>query len=122
MSYSNPVVVYTYSGCSTCRDAVGWLREHGVAFEERPIYDRPPTIAELKRMLGHVGSDLRRLFNTSGLEYRRLELKAKLPAMSEAEALRLLASNGRLVKRPLLLGAHFGLVGFKPDAWAAVLT
>lgn len=118
----NQIIVYTYSGCSTCRAAAAWLREQGVAFEERPIYERPPTMAELKRMLGFLGGDRRRLFNTSGLEYRRLDLKAKLPAMPEADALELLAGNGRLVKRPFLLGTDVGLVGFKPDVWAAALT
>lgn len=116
---AKPAVVYFYSGCSTCRAAVAWLREHGIPFEERPIYERPPTLAELERMLSFHGGELRRLFNTSGLEYRALDLKTKLPGLSRAEALTLLAGNGRLVKRPFVLTDASGLLGFKPDAWAA---
>lgn len=114
-----PVVVYTYARCSTCRDAVKWLTVHGIAFQEKPIYETPPRVAELKQMLARNDGQVRRLFNTSGLEYKALDLKTKLPTMSEADALALLASNGKLVKRPFLLGEKVGLVGFKPDAWAA---
>ena len=115
-----PVTVYTYTGCSTCRDAVKWLRAHDVAFTEKPIRETPPSLAELRRMLAHQNGNLRRLFNTSGLEYRALKLSAKLPAMSETDALTLLAGNGRLVKRPFVLGLQFGLVGFAPVAWTSI--
>jgi len=111
------VTVYTYANCSTCRDAVKWLRAHGVAFAEKPIRETPPSVAELQRMLGHQKGKLRRLFNTSGQEYRALGLADKLPAMTEAEALVLLAGNGRLVKRPFVLGDTFGLVGFDQTEW-----
>lgn len=117
-----PLVVYTYAKCSTCRDAVKWLREHEVAFEERPIYNTPPSGPELRRMLAFQSGELRRLFNTSGLEYKARDLKTRLPQLSEAQALELLARNGRLVKRPFLLGEKIGLVGFKPEAWAVALT
>ncbi|MBK9991173.1 MAG: arsenate reductase family protein [Verrucomicrobia bacterium] len=110
--------VYTYAGCSTCRDAVKWLRAHSITFTEKPIRETPPSLAELRRMLAHQNGNLRRLFNSSGMEYRALKLSEKLPAMSEAEALALLASNGRLVKRPFVLGESFGLVGFDQAAWA----
>ena len=113
------VTVYTYANCSTCRDAVNWLRACRVEFEEMPIYQTPPTVAELRRMLAFQGGKLRRLFNTSGQVYRELGLGAKLPAMSEDAALALLAGNGRLVRRPFVLGESFGLVGFDPEAWAA---
>jgi len=113
-----PVTVYTYTGCSTCRDAVKWLRAHDVAFTEKPIRETPPSLAELRRMLAHQNGNLRRLFNSSGLEYRALKLSEKLPAMSEVEALTLLAGNGRLVKRPFVLGESFGFVGFDPAAWS----
>lgn len=117
----SPLVVYTYARCSTCRSATAWLGEQGIAFEQRPIYDRPPSVAELRRMLAFQGGELRRLFNTSGLEYKALDLKTKLPQLSEREALTLLSQNGRLVKRPFLLGEKVGLVGFKPDLWSAAL-
>jgi arsenate reductase (glutaredoxin) len=114
----DPVTVYTYSGCSTCRDAIKWLRAQGASFTEKPIRVTPPSIAELRRMLGHQNGNLRRLFNSSGLEYRALKLSEKLPTLSEAEALTLLAGNGRLVKRPFVLGESFGLVGFDQTAWS----
>lgn len=114
------VTLYAYAKCSTCRDAVKWLRAHGVSFVEKPIYETPPPVAELRCMLRFQGGNLRRLFNTSGLEYRAQGLAAKLPVMTEADALTLLAGNGRLVKRPFLLGHSFGLVGFDVVAWAAV--
>ena len=116
------LVVYTYAGCSTCRAAASWLREQGIRFEERPIYLTPPGTAELKRMLAFQRGEIRRLFNTSGLAYRALDLKAKLPGLTELEALMLLSGNGKLVKRPFLLGPRVGLVGFRPDVWAAALS
>lgn len=113
------VTVYTYAACSTCRDAVKWLRAQGVAFREKPIRETPPNVAELRRMLGYQNGNLRRLFNTSGQEYRARGLSEKLPAMTETEALALLAGNGRLVKRPFVLGGTLGLVGFDEAAWSA---
>ena len=115
-----PVVVYAYGRCSTCRKALEWLRERGVAFEERPIVERPPSEAELRRMLEWQQGNLRRLFNTSGLEYRAQYLATRLPTLDAAAALALLAGNGRLVKRPFVLGPDFGLVGFDAAKWAAV--
>ncbi len=116
-----PVTVYTLAKCSTCRDAVRWLQAHDVALVEKPIRETPPGLPELKVMLAAYGGDLRRLFNTSGLEYRALGLAQKLPQLDEAEALRLLAGNGMLVKRPFLLGPGVALVGFKEQAWAEAL-
>ena len=115
---ADPVTVYSYAKCSTCRDAAKWLAAHRVPFVEKPIYETPPTLAELRRMLALQGGALRRLFNTSGIQYRERGLAAKLPTMTEAEALKLLASDGRLVKRPFVLAADFGLVGFDREAWA----
>ncbi len=112
-----PLTVYTYAKCSTCRDAVKWLQDRKVAFVEKPIYTEPPTVAELKRMLAFQDGNLRRLFNTSGIQYRALGLAAKLPTMSEADSLALLAKEGRLVKRPFVLGQDFGLVGFDAERW-----
>ena len=98
-----------------------WLRERGVSFEEKPIYEQPPTIAELERMLAFQGGNLRKLFNTSGIQYRERNLAVVLPTLDQAEALALLASDGRLVKRPFLLGAKVGLVGFDAAAWDKAL-
>ncbi len=113
--------VYTYAKCSTCRNATKWLRESGIEFTEKPIRETPPTVAELKRMLKHQQGELKKLFNTSGGDYREMKLGEKLPTMSEAEALELLAGNGNLVKRPFLLSDQVGLVGFKADQWGAAL-
>jgi arsenate reductase len=118
---NSSVVLYAYAKCSTCRDAVKWLNQRGVKFTEQPIYDTPPSVAELRRMLAFQDGNLRRLFNTSGMEYRAQNLAAKLPTMSEADSLALLSQNGRLVKRPFLLGPKFGLVGFDPEKWTSVV-
>ncbi|HUG13133.1 MAG TPA: ArsC/Spx/MgsR family protein [Opitutaceae bacterium] len=116
---SRPVTVYTYAKCSTCRDAVNWLRVHGVEFVEKPIRETPPTLDELQRMLVYQDGNLRRLFNTSGVDYRERGLATKLTRMSVPVAFRLLAANGDLVKRPFLLGDKFGLVGFDKAVWSA---
>jgi arsenate reductase len=112
--------VYTYQKCSTCQKALAYLAEQGVAHEVIPIREQPPTLTELRAMLGHVGGEVRRLFNTSGLDYKALDLKNKLPGMAEADALRLLTTNGMLVKRPFALTAETGAVGFKPEVWRAL--
>lgn len=112
---------YAHPKCTTCEVARGWLRRHGLAFVEKDIRTTPPAVTELRAMLKALGGELKRLCNTSGIEYRAQGLTAKLPAMTEDEALRLLASNGMLVKRPFLLGPGVGLVGFKEPAWAAAL-
>jgi arsenate reductase len=116
---SRPVTVYTYAKCSTCRDATKWLRARGIEFTERPIRETPPTLDELERMLVCQDGNLRRLFNTSGVDYRERGLATKLTKMPVPAAFRLLASNGNLVKRPFLLGDTFGLVGFDKAAWSA---
>lgn len=109
--------VYTYSQCDSCRKAVKWLRAHRIAFEEIPIRETPPSLTELRAMLTHQAGELRRLFNTSGQDYRAQSLKDRLPLLSVDEALTLLASNGNLVKRPFLISAHTGLVGFDEALW-----
>lgn len=113
--------IYTYANCDTCRRAVKWLRAQGLAFDERPIRETPPTPAELRKMLAAQGGELRRMFNTSGKDYREQKLGEKLPKLSEAAALALLAGNGNLVKRPFLLGGGVALTGFDEGAWAATL-
>ena len=101
--------VYAYEKCSTCRKGLKFLAARGARAQVIPIRERPPAKAELKRMLALVG--LRRLFNTSGLDYKKLNLKSMLPTLSEAEALDLLSTNGNLVKRPFLLTPGGGAVG-----------
>jgi arsenate reductase len=115
--------VYAYSGCSTCKNAIKWLKGRGIAFEEIAIRETPPAVGELKGMLVAQGGELRRLFNVSGMDYRSLGLKDTLPGMSTEEALGLLAGNGNLVKRPFALdaGKKVFLVGFKEGEWEAAL-
>ena len=109
--------VYTYKNCGTCRRALKWLDAHGVAYSEIPIRERPPTKTEVKRMLGYLDGNLKKLFNTSGGDYKALNLKDKLPKMSRAEALELLSRNGNLVKRPFVISSDAGRVGFKEEVW-----
>lgn len=115
--------LYTYKNCDTCRKAVKWLRQHDIEFDEIPIRDTPPSESELRAMLKHFGgsSELRRLFNTSGGDYRELDLKTKLPTMNEADAIKLLSGNGNLIKRPFLLLDDAGTVGFAESAWTDLL-
>ena len=110
-----------YPKCTTCQKAKKWLDANGVAYTERHIKDDNPSAGELKAWQERSGLPLRRFFNTSGLQYKALQLKDKLPAMSEEEQLALLATDGMLVKRPILVGDGFLLVGFKEDAWRAAL-
>lgn len=113
--------VYTLSNCDTCRRATKFLRAAGIAFEEKPIRETPPTVAELRTALKSLGGERRRLFNLSGRDYRELKLGEKLPAMTDAEAVALLAGNGNLIKRPLAVGNGVTLVGFDEAAWRASL-
>lgn len=113
--------VFTYKNCSTCRKAVAHLTDLGVDFDEVPIRDTPPTVEELKRMLTLLGGDLKALFNRSGQDYRALNLKDKLPTMSEAEALTLLAANGNLVRRPFAFIGRNGVVGYDRKVWDEAL-
>lgn len=110
--------LYQYPKCSTCRKAVNYLNEQGVDFKSIDITEKPPAKTELKAMLASYDGEIRRLFNTSGVQYRELKMKDRLPAMSAKEAIDLLAGNGKLIKRPFLLNDDKeGIVGFKQDAW-----
>lgn len=109
--------VYTLSNCDTCRKAVKWLRAHAIAFEERAIRETPPSAAELKAALAAQGGERRKLFNTAGRDYRDQQLAEKLPGLSDAQALALLAGNGNLVKRPFLIDKNVSLVGFDEAVW-----
>ena len=110
-----------YPKCTTCQKAKKWLEENNVAFIERHIRENNPTVDELKAWHRQSGLPLKKFFNTSGLQYKVLQLKEKLPTMSEDEQFELLASDGMLVKRPLLIGETFVLVGFKEAEWANTL-
>ena len=112
--------IYTLKTCDSCRKAVKWLRENGIAFQEIPIREQPPTLPELRLALQSAGGDIRKLFNTSGQDYRALNLKESLPTMSEAEALALLASNGNLIKRPFLASRDLTMAGFDPSKWSVL--
>mgnify|MGYP002538856510 CR=1 FL=1 len=108
-----------YPKCTTCQKAKKWLDDHGISYTDRHIKENPPTYEELKAWHARSGLPLRRFFNTSGLVYKALNLREKLDGMSEDEQLRLLATDGMLVKRPILAGEDFVLVGFKPAEWEA---
>ena len=108
-----------YPKCTTCQKARKWLDEQRIAYELRDIKTENPTYDELAAWYERSGLPLKKFFNTSGLLYKSMELKDKLPQMSEDEMLRLLATDGMLVKRPLLVGDDFVLVGFKESEWAA---
>ena len=116
------VKVYEYSKCSTCRKALTFLDRHEVAYEKVPIVETPPTKAELKKMLALQGGNLKKLFNTSGEVYRSMKVGEKLPSMSESEALDLLASNGKLIKRPFALAEDKGVVGFNEEEWKKLIS
>ena len=116
------VLFVQYPKCSTCKKAAKWLDEHGIDYTSRHIVENPPTAEELALWHGRSGLPLRRFFNTSGMKYRELGLKAKLDAgMTDQECYELLATDGMLVKRPLVIGADFVLVGFKEAAWEEAL-
>ena len=115
------MLLLCYPKCTTCQKAVKWLEEKGVAFTYRHIKDDNPTYEELSAWHAASGLPLKRFFNTSGLQYKTLGLKDKLPAMSEEEQLRLLASDGMLVKRPLLVDERLISPGFREKEWESIL-
>ena len=106
-----------YPKCSTCQKARKWLDAHGVSYTDRHIVEENPTSEELKEWYEKSGLPLKRFFNTSGMLYKEMQLKDKLPTMSEEEQLELLATNGMLVKRPLVVTDDFVLTGFKEAEW-----
>jgi arsenate reductase len=110
-----------YPPCSTCQKAKKWLESQGVAFTDRHIKEQNPSYEELKAWYEKSGLPLKRFFNTGGLKYKELNLKEKLPTMTEEEQLRLLATDGMLVKRPILVTEDRVLTGFKESQWAEVL-
>ena len=115
------MTILCYEKCSTCRKALRWLDEQGADYTVRPVKEENPSYEELLNWWKKSGLPLRRFFNTSGMLYRELGLKDKLGTMSEEEQLRLLASDGMLVKRPLLVSKDAVIPGFQESAWKAVL-
>lgn len=106
-----------YPKCTTCQKARKWLIENQIEYEERNIAEQNPSVQELEAWYHRSQLPLKKFFNTSGKLYREMKLAAQLPTMSEAQQLELLASNGMLVKRPILVDGNDVLIGFKPDEW-----
>ena len=111
------LTVLCYKKCSTCQKALKWLDANGISYVERPVREENPTLEELKEWYGMSGLSLKRFFNTSGNIYKEMSLKDKLPSMSEDEQLALLATDGMLAKRPVLVGGDRALVGWRPEEW-----
>lgn len=111
-----------YPKCTTCQKAKKWLEDNHIEFTDRHIKEQNPTFDELKKWHEMSGLPLKKFFNTSGLLYKSMNLKDKLASMTGDEQLELLASDGMLVKRPLIVGDNFVLVGFRPDEWEAKIS
>lgn len=111
------VLFLEYPKCSTCKKAGKWLKEHGIEYVDRHIKEDNPTVAELKDWHEKSGRDIKSFFNTSGNLYKQMQLKDKLPEMTLEEKYKLLASDGMLVKRPIVVGEDFVLIGFKEEDW-----
>ncbi|WP_040224657.1 arsenate reductase family protein [Bhargavaea cecembensis] len=115
------IVYYGYPKCTTCRKAKKWLDEHGVDYEERNIKETPPAEGELRDLIRTSGLELKKFFNTSGMSYRELGLKDRLPDMTDDEKIALLASDGMLLKRPIVTDGRKVTVGFREpefeNAW-----
>lgn len=115
------LTVYCYNRCTTCKKALKWLDDNGISYELKDIKTDHPDEAALRKYYDASGLPLKRFFNTSGMPYREMGLSKKLPSMSEDEQLSLLATDGMLVKRPLLVGDGFVLTGFRENEWAEKL-
>ena len=115
------IVFFCYPKCSTCQKAKKWLQENSVEFIERDIVKDNPSEAELKKFFKKSKKELKKFFNTSGILYREMELKDKLPTMTEEEMLKLLATDGKLVKRPMIVTKDVVLNGFKEEEWKELL-
>jgi arsenate reductase (glutaredoxin) len=112
------MIIYVYAKCSTCKQALLFLKKHRIAFTAKEITIEPPSIIDLKQMLKYQNGNLKKIFNTSGLLYKQMLLSEKLEEMPLGEALVLLNQHGMLVKRPFLLGNNFGLTGFSATIWS----
>jgi arsenate reductase len=115
------IIVYVYQKCSSCRDALKWLKLNQIPHEVKAIRETPPLPQEIKTAILALNGDFRRIFNTSGTDYRALDLKSQMATMSEEEIIHLLSKNGNLVKRPFLIGDGKLLVGFNESDWQKTL-
>ncbi|MDA7618070.1 arsenate reductase family protein [Verrucomicrobia bacterium] len=113
--------IYEYSKCDTCRKAIRYLDAKGKLYERIAIRECPPSKKELEVMLTSLNGERKRMFNTSGADYRAMNIRDKLPSLSDQEVIDLLAANGNLIRRPFLLDGRAGVIGFKPDEWDAFL-
>ncbi|MDQ1910198.1 arsenate reductase family protein [Paenibacillus sp. GD4] len=113
------LTVYQYPQCGTCRNAVKWLKEHGAEVESINLFENPPSVERLTKLIEQSGLELKKWFNTSGEVYKEQKLKDKLPGMSREDQIALLASNGRLIKRPVVTDGEQVTVGFKPEQYEA---
>ena len=116
------VKIYTLKTCDSCRKATKWLDANNIPFQEIPIREKPPKITELRLALKCLDGNIRKLFNTSGQDYRSQNLNETLPTLAEGDALQLLTSNGNLIKRPFLVSDSTVLVGFQADTWRRILS
>ena len=113
--------IYVYEKCGSCRKALKWLDQRGIAYDTVPIREKPPSKTALKKMLKAKDGQLKKLFNTSSKDYRDPEVKGRLPEMRVDEAIGLLASRGNLIKRPFVLSDEVALVGFRESEWEEAL-
>lgn len=111
------ILFLEYPPCTTCQKAKKWLDSNEISYRDRHIKAERPTAEELTAWIAKSGQPIKKFFNTSGLVYKELQLKDKLPAMSEEEQIQILSTEGMLVKRPLIVGEDFVLIGFKEDQW-----
>lgn len=114
------IKLYQYKKCSTCVKASKFLASKGIDHNSIDITEKPPAKKELKAMLSNYDGEIKKLFNTSGVQYRELKIKDKIGSMTTAEAIDLLSKNGKLVKRPFIIAGEKGLVGYKEDEWKAL--
>ena len=120
-SFMMKILLIEYPKCSTCKKAKNYLESHDISFDDRHIVEQNPDEKELKQWIKQSGLPIKKFFNTSGMKYRELELKDKLPTMSEDEQIALLATDGMLIKRPFLISKEFVLTGFKEKEWEEAL-
>jgi arsenate reductase len=116
-----PTIFIEYPKCSTCKKAKDWLKQNNIKFEERNIVTETPTVKELTDWIEKSGQDIKKWFNTSGLKYKELNLKEKLSNMSDKEKIELLASDGMLIKRPIIISDKGIFTGFKEETWKILI-